>query len=92
MGCRYYLPGEELGIECEQSAKLRAELDKLTRMLCQACGVLEDVFEAVPPGEVTDWWEQHKRDDAERWAAEQAAARSEGEQAAVRSWVEGEVR
>lgn len=60
--------------------RLRAQIDLLTRMLCETMTHLEkghqDVAQSVIRGnpELHSWWENHKQQDAERKAQEEQAA------------------
>lgn len=77
MPCRYYGPGEEEAI-------IRAECDKVTRLLCTTMTEIQNEGALHRPGlclpqEVLDWWEDHKAKDAKRKAAEAAALKKEME-------------
>ena len=67
------MPCESHGLEESSSAAWKESCDKVTSLLCRACRVLElanGVFNGVFPGELYEWWQQHKFMDAERAAQE----------------------
>jgi len=51
----------------------RKEIDDLTRMLCAICRDTERRGFGMPNDEITTWWTDHKRKDAERKARESAS-------------------
>ena len=56
-------------------------IDHLTRLLCHACGVIDEA--GVDMGkELDEWWYEHRLADEERKA--EAKRRAEAEEAAVR--------
>ena len=60
MPCEYYTPAEE-------AARMGAKLDKLTRLLCEACKALETKrfnFDSRP--DLAKWWRKHKKHDRQR--------------------------
>ncbi len=80
MPCTYYTPEEISRQNYEESQKLKAELDKTTRLLCEVMTGLEN--EGWSPEEVADitkdspdlqaWWAEHKKLDEARKAEEAA--------------------
>ncbi len=65
MPCTYYGPGEH-------EAELRKDLNLLSAMLCGLCEQIEGTmpesfsFIANAHPRLSIWWEEHKRQDAER--------------------------
>jgi hypothetical protein len=56
-------------IRAEAKRDFQADLDKLTRMLCRACAVIEkkaNALELSMGAELSEWWERHKRLDKKR--------------------------
>jgi hypothetical protein len=63
--CQYYTPAEEARLA-------QQELHKLTRMLCAAMEHIEAKGLGLLANiELCDWWEEHKRNDAEEAAAQE---------------------
>ena len=69
MPCRYDPSPAE--IRAEQQA-IGDRFDKLTRMLCEAMGVIDGHgvgSDVELSEELTEWWKEHKTFDEIRWAA-----------------------
>ncbi len=78
MPCTYYTPEEISRQNYEESQKLKAELDKTTRLLCEVMTNVESWNEGNPPDimepsvELQAWWAEHKKMDEARKAEETA--------------------
>lgn len=82
MPCTYYTPQEEAHIANQRYNKLKKELDKTTRLLCQVCRSLERgkssikfCSEQLQEKELAAWWEKHQEMDRMRLAEEKRKAR-----------------
>lgn len=61
--------------EAKREAKLKEQQSRMEPMLCSACRALERLgydFDENP--ELSEWWDKHKKADAERLAKEQQEA------------------
>jgi len=76
MPCTYYSPSEERDIAS-------AALNDATRLLCQACGILESNKIALPT-ELAAWWKDHQERDKARIKAENALLAKQKEEAKVK--------
>jgi hypothetical protein len=65
MPCTYYSEGEEEAIAQEETRRVRAELDLVTRLLCQ---VLDEVGAHTPA--LREWKKKHDEQDRKRKEAE----------------------
>jgi len=71
----------------DQIHQQRLAIDKLTRMLCGCCKLLDDEGSNIekrkrwPQGLVT-WWKKHKKLDAKRLKDEEAAEKARAEREA----------
>lgn len=76
MPCRHYSEDEEREVMHNTNAKLKGELDKVTRLLCGTMKIWpKDVQVRVcnnVPG-LADWWEEHQVKDLKREKAEAIA-------------------
>lgn len=74
MPCRSETPEETIYMQRNDIKKLREDHDKVTRMLCTLCSVLEEryrtVWNNVVSYELRDWWTAHQEVDKKRRAAE----------------------
>lgn len=72
MPCTYYTPEEEARIEHQEKQKLKAELDKVTRLLCEVMTEVENEYHPQFSKEIKDWWKDHQEKDKARLKAEEA--------------------
>lgn len=77
MPCTYDDDGED-------ERRLRDECDKLTRLLCEACQIIEDA-KIERSHELNTWWFDHKRQDAVRRQREQDAEQEKKDLESVRA-------
>lgn len=73
MPCVSYTPEEAAYDASIREAKTKNRLDLATRLLCKVCGELEKNDQIKDP-ELLSWWEEHKKMDKARIAAEKKAA------------------
>jgi hypothetical protein len=69
MPCVYYTDHDLRRMDAEAIAKQRADLDRLTRMLCTTIRTNPNL---VLDAETTAWWVQHQEDDRRREAGGQS--------------------
>jgi hypothetical protein len=74
MPCTYYTPAEIAAQKYEELRQEKELVNKITRLLCISCDELDridaDLSRDGVLKEVYDWWEEHKKADAERVAIE----------------------
>lgn len=73
MPCTYYTPEETSRQNYEESQRLKTELDKVTRLLCELMHEVEHEYHPNITLELEEWWADHKEKDKARLAAEEAA-------------------
>lgn len=69
MPCTYYTPEEERQLAARETEKYKAELDKVTRLLCDVCRAFGPDDKTHFFSEVRglkSWWSKHKKKDANR--------------------------
>lgn len=67
MPCQYETDDEKLDRVLKEQKQVKQELDKLTRLLCDACKCLSTIphLMGLMP-ELNAWYEEHKIKDANR--------------------------
>ena len=90
MPCSYYTAEESARIEYEEKQKIKAELDKTTRLLCEVLSGMEE-WPVDPSPELQDWWKNHKEMDKARKAEEEATAKRVAELKAKNEKMEEEL-
>ena len=84
MPCESYYTGDH---ERATIAKLRSELDRVSKLLCRALGLSAKRSKALADEEIRRWWERHQRLDraaAKARAAKTAKRRAKKERAKKR--------
>lgn len=76
MPCTYYLPGEEAALARDEANKVRKELDKVTRLLCDLTARIPKKY--IEAGtELETWVAEHAEMDKRRKAAEEKKIKQE---------------
>ncbi len=67
MPCETYTPGELAAIANQEMRKVKKEINKLTRLLCEIFG--SESWPGTPmTDEMKEWWEEHQEADRKREA------------------------
>lgn len=77
MPCTYYTEAERDAMASKAIRDQAVKIDKLTRFLCETLVQWENGGQVDPSEELFEWWEDHKRHDAELLKAQKAKEKAE---------------